>query len=118
LVIRVREKAYKLKENREREKESYLEDCYDRQWRDACDDARTLDSAALTTFMANQRMAQLEEKKRTNQKISEEESSWLVSWRKQLELMEQQEIEKQQNRKMAEVMTKEQLQEQVLSYFC
>ena len=110
------DKAYKLKQDREREKEKYIDDCYDRQWRDACDDARTLDSAALTTFMANQRMDQLEDKKRQNQRLTEEETLWLTNWRKQLAIMEQEEIERQQHRKMAEVMTKEEIKEQVINH--
>lgn len=107
------EKAYELREARQREKERLIEDCYDRQWRDACDDARTLDSVALTTFMNNQRLQQIEDKVRTKQRISEEENSFLTHWRQQLAEMETIEIQNQQNRKQAQVVTKEKVKEQV-----
>mmetsp|Transcript_2981 Transcript_2981/g.4283 ORF Transcript_2981/g.4283 Transcript_2981/m.4283 type:complete len:476 (-) Transcript_2981:1321-2748(-) len=45
-IERIREKAYRLKEQRERERQQYVAECYERQWRDACDDARTIDSKA------------------------------------------------------------------------
>ena len=40
----------------------YVQECYDRQWRDSCDDARTLDSQAHTDWVASQRWLQVAEK--------------------------------------------------------
>lgn len=110
---RVMEKAYELKLNREQEKQRFIQDCYDRQWRDSNDEARTLDSAALQTFCNNERMQQLEEKSRSNQKLTIEENEWLQQWRRQLDLMEQQEIGDRAYRFNNEVMTKEQIKEQI-----
>ena len=42
----IREKAYYLKTKREAERQEYVKKCCDRQWRDACDEARTLGSKA------------------------------------------------------------------------
>lgn len=39
-----------------------MQECYDRQWRDACDDARTLDSKANTEWVTSQRWEQVAEK--------------------------------------------------------
>lgn len=39
-----------------------MQECYDRQWRDACDDARTLDSKANTNWITAQRWQQVAEK--------------------------------------------------------
>lgn len=39
-----------------------MQECYDRQWRDACDDARTLDSKANTEWVTAQRWEQVAEK--------------------------------------------------------
>lgn len=110
---RIMEKAYELKQSREQEKQKLIQDCYDRQWRDANDDARTLDSAALQTFVNNERMQQLEEKKNRNQKLTIEENEWLQQWRRQLDLMEQQEIGDRAYRFNNEVLTKEQIKEQI-----
>ena len=42
----IREKAYRLKAKREHDRGVYVKQCYDRQWRDASDEVRTLDSKA------------------------------------------------------------------------
>ena len=43
---RIRKRAYELKAKREAEREAFVEECYERQWRDACDDLRAFDSKA------------------------------------------------------------------------
>ena len=57
-------KAYQLRDKREAERQSAVQAKYDQQWRDACDDARTLDSKAMTIHMNKLRLQQIEEKKR------------------------------------------------------
>lgn len=50
----------------------YVQECYDRQWRDACDDARTLDSKANTEWVTAQRWEQVAER------VATEKASGLV----------------------------------------
>ncbi|CAM9314162.1 unnamed protein product [Ascophyllum nodosum] len=59
---RILEKATRLRDARESARRKYVQECYDRQWRDSCDDARTLDSQAHTDWVASQRWLQVAEK--------------------------------------------------------
>jgi len=45
-IDQLRQKAYHLRAKRENERKEYVKACFDRQWRDACDEARSLDSKA------------------------------------------------------------------------
>eukprot|EP00904_Undaria_pinnatifida_P013443 jgi/Undpi1/9229/HiC_scaffold_26.g11687.m1 len=60
--LRILDKANKLKNAREGARLKYVQECYDRQWRDACDDARTLDSKANTEWVTAQRWEQVAER--------------------------------------------------------
>ncbi|KAL7543917.1 hypothetical protein ACHAXR_013296 [Thalassiosira sp. AJA248-18] len=40
----IRTRAYELKAKREAERQEFVEECYERQWRDACDDLRAIES--------------------------------------------------------------------------
>ena len=71
------EKAYALKDAREKERQEYVQQCYNNRWRDACDDARTLDSQAMTLYMDQQRQEQIQERIRRKQSITAEEKSFL-----------------------------------------
>ena len=110
------EKAYALKDAREAERQKLVQDSYDRQWRDACDDARTLDSAATTKFMADERARQIQEKINTQQRLTQEENNFLITWKKNIQLMEEQEIRIQKARKEAEMSTRNWVSDQV--YTC
>ena len=55
------ERAYALREAREKERLRIVREKYDEQWRDACDDARTLDSKAMTRYMNEQRLQQIQD---------------------------------------------------------
>jgi hypothetical protein len=55
------ERAYALRDAREKERLRIVRDKLDEQWRDACDDARTLDSKAMTKFMNEQRLQQIQD---------------------------------------------------------
>jgi DNA-directed RNA polymerase sigma subunit (sigma70/sigma32) len=57
---RIKDRAYALQEARNRNREEFVKACYTQQWRDACDDARTLDSKQLTIFMQRERVRQIE----------------------------------------------------------
>jgi hypothetical protein len=113
VYFRIMEKAYKLKEAREEEQRKFVEDAYARQWRDACDDARTLDSVALTKYMNNQRLQQLEEKMRAKEQLTLEENRFVASWKQQVAEMEEEENKAKEKRLQAELDTKDLIKNQV-----
>lgn len=102
---RIMERAYALRDAREKERLETVRAKYDLQWRDACDDARALDSVAMTTFMANQRLQQMEEKKRLKLGLSAEENAFVNEWKRQLAIDEQLEREKQEEHRRLEKNT-------------
>ena len=59
----IRERAYALKSKREAERQQFVKDCYQRQWRDSCDDLRAIDSKATLDRLAEDRKFMLEAKK-------------------------------------------------------
>lgn len=71
------ERAHALKNAREKERQDFVKQCYDNRWRDACDDARTLDSQALESYVNQERQKQIEDKIRRKQAISAEENAFL-----------------------------------------
>ena len=77
LFDRIMERAHALKNAREKERQDFVKQCYDNRWRDACDDARTLDSRALETYVNQERQLQIQEKIRRKQAINAEESAFL-----------------------------------------
>jgi hypothetical protein len=82
------ERAYQLRDNREKEKSAIIKQKLDAQWRDACDDARTLDSKAMTKFMNEERLRQIKEKIERKKELSKNENSFLEEWNRQLEAIE------------------------------
>ena len=52
---KIREKAYRLKEQRERERQNFVLDCYSRQWKDSCDDARRIENRARVKQLSTDR---------------------------------------------------------------
>lgn len=110
---RITAKAYALREARQKEREAFVADAYDRQWRDSCDDARALDSQALTQFMNSQRAVQIEEKIKLKQQLSVAENSFLIEWKRQAAQAEEQEIALEQARLSANDKNTRLLSEQV-----
>ncbi len=47
-INQMREKALRLKKKREKENQDFVTQCYERRWRDGCDELRTLHSKAIT----------------------------------------------------------------------
>lgn len=79
---RIKEKAFALKNHREKERELYIKKCMDAQWRDACDDARTLDSKAMTKFMGDERIRQIQERKERNLNINDADEKFYQEYKK------------------------------------
>ncbi len=101
-TFRIMERAYALKDARDSEREKYVRECYNRQWRDACDDARSLDSAALTVHMSNERIAQIEDKKRRKIVLTIEEQAFVEAWKQQLQVLEEKDRSKTEARLAAD----------------
>ena len=78
------ERAYALRDAREQARATLVKQKYDEQWRDACDDARTLDSKAMTKAMNKERIAQIQAKIERKQQVSGQENSFLTEWNRQL----------------------------------
>jgi hypothetical protein len=82
---RIMEKAYALRDAREKARLEQVKKKLDDQWRDSCDDARTLDSKATLKFMNDERIRQIQEKKERKQLLSKQEDQFLEEWNRQLE---------------------------------
>lgn len=72
-MAQIRERAYALKSQREAERQEFVKECYQRQWRDACDDLRAMDSKATLDRLAEDRRLMLEKNAAIQQQKSEEE---------------------------------------------
>jgi hypothetical protein len=88
------ERAYKLRDERERLRNEHVKSALDAQWRDACDDARTLDSEALLRLVSKERQEQIQKKIENKEKLSVEEKLHNAEWLKHVEAMEQIELQK------------------------
>jgi hypothetical protein len=113
---RIRERAYALKDQREKARQDFVRAKYEQQWRDANDDARTLDSKAMSNYMSVERLAQIEEKRRRKEKLTAEEDFQFTEWNRQLDEMAEKDRLKQERLKKADLKTAEDLRLQVCSY--
>ena len=116
LLCRIKERAYALREARESARLALVKQKFEQQWRDANDDARTLDSQALANYMSQERLAQIEEKKRRKQELSVEEDNLLAEWNRQLDLIAEKDDLKRQKQQQADIKTSEDLKIQVRWY--
>jgi cilia- and flagella-associated protein 53 len=107
------DRAYALRDARERERQEYVHRRYDDQWRDSCDDARTLDSKATVIFMNKERVKQIGEKLERKQELSRIENSFLEAWNRQLDELERREQEKKEYRHRMEMETSKAIRAQI-----
>ena len=108
------ERAYKLRDERERVRNEHVKTSLDRQWREACDDARKLDSEALLQLVSKERQVQIEKKVALKQRLTAEEKEHTTAWLKHVEEMEQIEIQKDLDRTTNERQTASLISLQVL----
>ena len=113
---RIMERAYKLRDDRESKRKEFVKECYDKQWRDACDDARTLDSQAMDKFLGQDRMATILEKQRRKQALSEAENLWMEEYARHCDKLEAIEKAKDDFRLKAAHDLQEGLRNQVFYY--
>jgi hypothetical protein len=107
------ERAYALRDARENERKSIVKKKYDDQWRDACDDARTLDSKAMTIFMNKERLRQIEEKRERKIQLSSQENAFVDEWTRQMDALAARDEAKKALRKKIDAETSAQIREQV-----
>lgn len=115
-VFRIMERAYALRDARESERLAFVKACYDQQWRDACDDARSLDSQALTELMGRERMAQIQEKIKRKQQLSAAENLFVEDWKQEIAKIEERERLKEEARRKADMDMEAGLKQQVRSH--
>ena len=82
---RIMKKAYKLRDEREAVRAAFVEQAYKRQWRDSNDDSRTLNSDALTKYMAEERQQQIRDKVAAAAEGGINETAFLAEWQRQLD---------------------------------
>lgn len=107
------ERAYALRDERERARQDHVKSSLDQQWRDACDDARTLDSEALLALVSSQRKAQIDEKIRNKHRLTEEEEKFNEDWKVHVEALELSEKKKDEHRRKLEEENTRRIKEQV-----
>eukprot|EP00752_Nemacystus_decipiens_P010861 g9656.t1 len=110
---RILEKATKLKNAREASRRNYVQECYDRQWRDACDDARTLDSKANTEWVTAQRWEQVAEKAAREEENARLEEQHMTKIRERIAYLEAQEQAAQEKRERRNQLMRNDLNTQV-----
>ena len=109
----IKKKAYALRDAREAEREAFLRGCYDSLWRDSCDDARALDSIAMTKYMNQERLDQIQAKRDRNQQLSKDENSFLAEWKRQLEAIEARDKAKRDARYKNDMDTAQGIRDQI-----
>jgi hypothetical protein len=107
------QRAYALRDARERTRQEFVRQRYDDQWRDSCDDARTLDSKATVIFMNQERLRQIQEKVDRKQELSRQENSFLEEWNRQLDELERRDREKNEYRQRVNMETSAAIRKQI-----
>jgi hypothetical protein len=107
------ERAYALRDEREKARQQHVKAALDQQWRDACDDARTLDSVALLSLVSQERKAQIDEKIRNKIRLTDEEKKFNEDWKRHVENLESVEKQKEENRRKTEEETANKIKDQI-----
>lgn len=112
---RIMDRAYALRDARERDRQEYVKKRYDDQWRDSCDDARTLDSKAMVKYIHQERVRQIKDKVEKKQQLSSQENSFLEEWNRQLDAIARRDAEKDEHRRRVDKETSDAIKAQVSS---
>jgi hypothetical protein len=110
---RIMKKAYALRDKRESSRMEHVEAAYVRQWRDSNDDSRTLNSEALTKFMAAERQKQMEDKILAAQQLGQSDADFLKEWQRQLDVLEAKDKAKRDMRHNNNMTTAEGIKQQM-----
>jgi cilia- and flagella-associated protein 53 len=107
------EKAYALRDQREAERRKFVEEAYERVWKDSCDDLRDLDGRALDKFMGLEREKQVQEKQERKALEEANANAYYAEWSKRLDAIANADKAKQEVRAEANARTARGLQEQM-----
>ena len=110
---RIMERAYALRDARETSRKQYISECYDRQWRQACDDARTLDSKAMSMWVGKERQRMMIENEEKLAKEKQDHAKWVEDWNKQLAEIDAKEDGKGNFKKQMEMETASEVMDQM-----
>lgn len=72
--------ARQFKEERERKRQDFVQQQYERQWKDGCDDLRTIDSGFFNLHCAGEVQRQIEEKELRKEDARREKQRWDDLW--------------------------------------
>ena len=103
-IERIRHRAYALKEKREQERKEFVEKCYRRQWRDACDDLRALDSKETLDRLMQDRKLMIRTKTVSNDDTDSNQ---------RMQLMQKRENDERRHQQQANLETKLALDQQL-----
>lgn len=95
---RIMKKAFALRDARESARQEYVTAAYQRQWRDANDDSRTLNSNELSKFMAAERKRQTVDNARKRDQEGSDNADFLAEWQRQLDAIAAKDQAKQDRR--------------------
>jgi len=110
---RIRERAYLLKNQRESERKNFVKEMYDKQWRDACDDARSLDSQAIMDKLLVDRKGAVDYAQGDGKvKEAEEAERQAGIWKEQMRELDRKEAADQKKRHDRNVAMRNTLDEQ------
>ena len=62
ILNQIRVRAYMLKDRREKERQQFVSECYDRQWADACEELRILESKQVLDRLTKDRALMIQQK--------------------------------------------------------
>ena len=110
----IRRRAYQLKDKRERERQAFVAECYERQWVDACDELREFDSNQTLNRLTKDRALVIEknraramEEQSNNAQQNDDDTSYVMS------LINKDESHEQECRRQKEYELKRALDHQV-----
>lgn len=109
------ERAQALYERREAERQKFVDECYRRQRRAACDDVRSRDSQAVQELVEKERKVQMAMKDELDKMREEQEHRFVEDWKRNLEQADKDENSKVSGIKSRAYEVKQVLDEQVAS---
>lgn len=110
---RIMKRANALRDDREKARNEFVQQAYVRQWRDANDDSRTLNSDCMTKFMADERQKQMHDKMEATLQAGKDEGAFLAEWQRQLDVIEAKDKAKLAARHKANMDTQDGLRTQM-----
>ena len=110
---RLRAKALALKERREAERKAFVDEKLQQQWRESCDEARTLDSAALLQYVCAERKKEIDDAETRKAQKNAEDAAFAEQWKARMDDLAERERQDAEARRSANLATKADLDEQV-----